>query len=1054
MIKFSELENSILSYWKEHKIFAKTLAKPAPQGKFVFFEGPPTANGKPGLHHVLARAFKDLIPRYKTMQGFKVDRKAGWDTQGLPVELQVEKELKFKGKSDIEQYGVEEFNSKCKAAVWKYQNEWEKLTERIGYWLDLEKPYITYQPYYIESLWWIFKQIWRTWVSQSDSQPVMESENEFRVSDECPGEGWQRMLYQDYKVVPHCPRCGTALSSHEVAQGYKEITEPSVYIKFKVKSQKSPPKADPPPSARHLAEPRLWRGVLAEKVKIENNTYILSWTTTPWTLPGNVALAIGADIDYLMLEVETSDVSDIQKGEVFILARSAFTNVFESTLGYSPHPHEDDLTWGSTNFKGKGNVLFKNIRLLRGSELVGLEYEPLFDIKPLQNEKSHRVYAADFVNTTDGTGVVHTAVMYGEDDFNLGGQVGLPKFHTVDENGCFTKDVDKWAGKFVKDKEVEQGIVEDLKERGLLFKQEMYTHDYPYCWRCDTPLLYYAKPSWFIKMSALREDLKAANEIINWYPEHIKQGRFGEWLDGVKDWAISRERYWGTPLPIWMCGDCSNQICVGSFQELSDLANESQKSKIKSQNFDPHRPYVDDIGWFCKCGGKMRRVPEVADCWFDSGSMPFAQWGYPATRGSAQQLPDHYPAEFIAEAIDQTRGWFYTLLAVATLLKKAGAISEIPPYRNVICLGHINDKYGQKMSKSKGNIIDPWEIINQYGADALRFYFYTASQPGEPKNFDPKDVEAVVKKTFLILMNVVMFYELYRVPVARPKASDGTRQVPQVTHVLDRWILAMWYKLLDEVTEYLENYKVTEAGRKIEEFITDLSVWYVRRSRDRFKQENRKMEALNTLRHVLLNLSKIMSPFVPFLSEHIYRRVGGELESVHLAEWPSLYADNDDPELLIKMSKLRQVVETVLAQRAAAKIKVRQALRVVTVKGLILADEMKAILADEINVLEVVCEEAGELSVVLNTEIDDELKALGLIREFSRQVNALRKQRGLTINDRIMLKVGATEKIAVILSNHRDNLLKSTLSKEINISQEEYDNKLEIEGEAVTVEIS
>lgn len=975
MVKFAELEDRILASWKEHKIFEKTLAKPPRQGNFVFFEGPPTANGKPGLHHVLARAFKDLIPRYKTMQGFRVDRKAGWDTQGLPVELEVEKELKFRGKPDIEKYGIKEFNEHCRQNVWKYKADWEKLTERIGFWLDLEHPYITYEPYYIESLWWILKQVWETKVNGA------------------------RLLYKDYKVVPHCPRCGTALSSHEVAQGYKSVKENSVYVRFRIKKEPA--------------------------------TSILSWTTTPWTLPGNVALAVGKNIVYVRVKINN---------EFVILAKDRLSILV--------------------------GVDFEPIAEMMGEDLIGLEYEPLFPGAIPKStpgfNNAFKVYAADFVTTTDGTGVVHTAVMYGEDDFNLGAEIGLPKFHTVDDNGLFTAEVGEWAGKFVKDKDVEQGIVADLQQRGLLFKQEMYTHDYPYCWRCSTPLLYYAKPSWFIRMSALRTELKQGNEKINWYPGHIKDGRFGEWLDGAKDWAISRERYWGTPLPIWVCEKCNEQVCVGSFQELSDLTAEIQKSpplvgKIKSQNFDPHRPFVDEIVLACKCGGQMKRVPEVADCWFDSGSMPFAQWGYPSTAGSDELFKEHYPAKFIAEAIDQTRGWFYTLLAIATLLKKAGVISEAPPYEHVICLGHINDKYGQKMSKSKGNVVDPWEVINQYGADALRWHFYTANQPGEPKNFDPKDVEDVIKKTFLILFNVVSFYELYKsdeINIDEIKLDENNANYEKMSkNLLDRWILAKWYNLLSEVTDNLEDYKITEAGRGIESFITDLSVWYVRRSRDRFKQEDKRGEALSTLRYILLNLSKVMSPFTPFLSEDIYRRLGGQLESVHLTEWPSLYGDNDDAELLTKMSKLRQVVEMVLAQRAEAKIKVRQALRQVTVKGLVLDDEMKAILAEEINVLAVACEEAGELSAVLNTEIDDELRELGLVREFSRQVNALRKQQGLTVNDLIVLKVGAVEKVAAVLSKYRDSLLKSTLSKEININQTEYNNKLEIEGEAVTVEI-
>ncbi|HBH17065.1 MAG TPA: isoleucine--tRNA ligase, partial [Candidatus Veblenbacteria bacterium] len=566
MVKFPDLEDKWLKYWQDNKIFEKSLAKPAPHGNFVFFEGPPTANGRPGIHHVLARAFKDLIPRYKTMRGFRVERKAGWDTQGLPVELQVEKELGFKGKPDIEKYGVKEFNNKCRADVWKYKEDWEKLTKRMGFWLDLEHPYVTYENYYLESLWWIFKQVDKA-----------------------------GLLYQDYKVLPHCPRCGTALSSHEVALGYKSIPDKAVYVKFKIKNQKS-------------------------KIKIDENTYILSWTTTPWTLPGNVALTVGNNIEYTKARIlpEAQFVNSVdpilnKSTEYVIFSREIFEKIPKSDLGRV--------------FMGQALEEEEN---LKGKDLVGLEYEPLFDIKQLQNEKSHRVYAADFVTTTEGTGVVHTAVMYGEDDFNLGTAEGLPKYHTVDEAGNFTKDVPQWQGKFVKDKKIEQEIIDYLSEQGkkgfsgLFGEPHEYTHDYPFCWRCSTPLLYYAKPSWFIKMSALRDELQAANAKINWYPEHIKHGRFGEWLDGVKDWAISRERYWGTPLPIWRCTNdkCKHQVVIES---LVDLAQTSGQEQVASGDFDMHRPFIDEVSWSCKkCDdkGEMKRVPEVADCWFDSGSMP------------------------------------------------------------------------------------------------------------------------------------------------------------------------------------------------------------------------------------------------------------------------------------------------------------------------------------------------------------------------------------------------------------------------------------------------
>lgn len=957
MVKFPELEEKILDFWKKNNIFQKSLAKDAPQGRFVFFEGPPTANGQPGIHHVLARAFKDLIPRYKTMRGYRVERKAGWDTQGLPVELQVEKELKFKGKPDIEKYGVKEFNERCKKDVWKFKGDWERLTERIGFWLDLEHPYVTYENYYIESLWWIFKKVWEA-----------------------------GLLYQDYKVLPHCPRCGTALSSHEVALGYKNIKESSVYIKFKV--------------------------VPGQKIGdfvTNHKTYILSWTTTPWTLPGNVALAVGKDIEYEIWK---------QNGESLIIASARRPVVCEAGLPEGKKP-----------FKGK--------------VLVNLKYQPLYDIKPLQNKNSHQIYSADFVTTADGTGIVHTAVMYGEDDFILGTEVGLPKHHTVDESGKFTSDVSQWAGKFVKDIEVERGMVADLQERGLLLKEEIYTHDYPFCWRCSTPLLYYAKRSWFIKMSALREDMKKANQKINWYPGHIKKGRFGEWLEGAKDWAISRERYWGTPLPIWICSnkDCGHQLVVESLKELAET---SGQERVARNDFDIHRPYVDEIKWPCKkCGsGEMKRVPEVADCWFDSGSMPFAQWGYPHLATSSSQLATSYPADYISEAIDQTRGWFYTLLAVATLLKKAKAIKDIPPYKNVICLGHINDKYGQKMSKSKGNIIDPWEIINKYGADALRWHFYTMNQPGEPKNFDPQAVEEVVKKNLLILMNVLVFYQLHQ------DHAEAPEHAPKTENILDEWVLSLQQKLVNEVTEHLDKYEITEAGRKISEFNTELSQWYVRRSRDRFKESGLDQgRARTTLGFVLRRLAILLAPFTPFMAEELYSRVKGGKESVHLENWPT--GGKFDAKILHEMKKAREVVELALAERAKAGIKVRQPLRKLET-AVNFTDNLRSIIADEVNVHEVVDGKATKLDTI----IDAELKAQGLVREFIRQVNAFRKKQGLTIQDKVLLKAGTDQSTVTILAQHREAILKGALAKDLILTADaSYKEKITLDSVEITFEI-
>lgn len=955
MVKFPELEDKWLKYWQENKIFEKSLAKPAPHGNFVFFEGPPTANGKPGIHHVLARAFKDLIPRYKTMRGYRVERKAGWDTQGLPVELQVEKALGFKGKMDIEDYGVEKFNTKCKEDVWKYKEDWEKLTERMGYWLNLTKPYVTYEKSYIESLWWIFQQ-----VHKAD------------------------LLYQDYKVLPHCPRCGTALSSHEVALGYKSVPDKAVFIKF------------------HLVPGQKFGN--SSEFEIKDTAYVLSWTTTPWTLPGNVALAVGEKIKYVGVRVDG-------KQELLIMADNMVESIFAGSSIEKVHEY-------------------------KGSELVGLKYDPLFDIKSLQNNKSHQVYSADFVTTTEGTGVVHTAVMYGEDDFNLGTEVGLPKYHTVDENGNFTADVPKWQGKFVKDKKVEEGIVADLNERGLLLKEEIYTHDYPFCWRCSTPLLYYAKPSWFIKMSVLREELKQANAKVNWFPDHIKDGRFGEWLEGLKDWAISRERYWGTPLPIWRCSDCKHDIVIGSLAELEQVSG----NKFKA-DFDLHRPYIDQIHWPCKqCNkGEMKRVPEVADCWFDSGSMPFAQWGYPHAENSKQQLTEHYPADFIAEAIDQTRGWFYTLLAIASILKKAGAIKEVPPYKNVICLGHINDKNGQKMSKSKGNIVDPWEVMNTYGADALRLHLYTANQPGEPKNFNANDVDQIVKKTLLIMMNVITFYELYK------SGENKSVLQPKVSHVMDKWILAMLHKLVKDETDHLDKYEVTEAGRKLASFVTELSTWYVRRSRDRFKEEGEdKQAALATLGFTLLTLSKLLAPFMPFVAEEVYKRSGGTAESVHLENWPT--SEPVDEKIINNMQQARQVVEQALAERAKAGIKVRQPLGRLHAP---VPKELLAIVAEEVNVMEVV--EAD--SLILETSLTDELKAMGMVREFIRQINSFRKDQKLTINDKVSFVICAPKNISDILIKSSTEVNRAIISSGLEFTEETQAHELNLGDINITISL-
>ena len=720
------------------------------------------------------------------MRGFRVERQAGWDTHGLPVELEVEKQLKLSSKKEIEEYGIEKFNAKCKESVWKYKEDWEKMTERIGFWIDLKNPYITYENNYIESLWWIIKEAYD-----------------------------KKLMYQGHKVIPQCPSCGTGLSSHEVAQGYKTVTEDSVTVKFQITNSKSQ---------------------INSKFQFPNSkTYILAWTTTPWTLPGNVALAVGEKIKYTAIKVGD---------EILILAKDLVEKVLGEETTRSLAIARDDIT-------------------LKGKDLVGLEYEPLFPgvvtdkIENYQN--AFKIYPADFVSTEDGTGVVHTAVMYGQDDYELGEKIGLPKVHSVNLDGTFNELVPKWQGKFVKD--VEPSIIKDLEKRGLLFKTKKHAHDYPFCWRCDSPLIYYAKDSWFFKMSALREKLIKNNEEINWVPEHIKEGRFGEWLHEIKDWAISRERYWGTPIPVWRCQKsetgnqksgtgCGHMKVMGSFEELEKISGK----KIK----DPHRPFIDEIIFKCeKCGGEMRRVPEVMDCWFDSGAMPFAQVHYPFENKKEIDKNEKYPAEFISEAIDQTRGWFYTLLAVATMLGKKS------PYQNVICLGHILDKNGQKMSKHVGNVVDPWTMIDKYGADAVRWYLYTVNQPGEPKRFDEQALKES-SRVFITLMNVLSFYQMY-IGYANNGAHWGEYNANDFDNVLDKWIAAKLNLLIKEVTNDLEKYDIFASARRIEDFINELSVWYVRRSRDRFKGEDEadKNQAIFTLGKVLFELSKLLAPFVP-----------------------------------------------------------------------------------------------------------------------------------------------------------------------------------------------
>ena len=927
-VSFPAQEEQVISFWEEHQIFAKSIEQRVGADRFVFFEGPPTANAKPGMHHALGRYFKDIFPRFKTMQGYMVERKAGWDTHGLPVEIAVEKALGFSGKADIEKYGVAAFNAKARESVWEYKDLWEKFTTRMGYWVDLDNPYITYDPKYIESVWWVLKQIWD-----------------------------KDLIYLGHRVSPWCPRCGTVLSSHELAQGYQEDIDTSVYVKFKIINQGSP--------------------------SVPRDVYLVAWTTTPWTLPGNVALAVGNEIPYAKFEI----INSKSEKEYVVLA----TDLAEAVLGSEA----------------------KLIEKYQGKDLLGWEYEPLFPAAiEAGDKKAWYVVPADFVTTSDGTGIVHTAVMYGEDDYNLGTALDLPKVHTVDKEGKFLPSVAKWAGQFVKDKEVEQGVISDLSERGLLLKTLEYKHEYPHCWRCETPLIYYATDSWFIAMSKLRSQLMANNETINWIPDHIKDGRFGEWIKDAKDWAISRARYWGTPLPFWQNAEGAT-ICVSSYAELKELA---KNPELIGDEFDPHRPAVDDIV-LVKDGVEYRRVPEILDVWFDSGAMPIAQWHYPFENRERIDENQSFPADYIAEGIDQTRGWFYTLLAISTLLGKGA------PYKNVITNGHILDKSGKKMSKSKGNVIDPWEMFDKHGSDALRWYLMTINQPGLPKNFDEQGLVAVTRRFVLTLWNTYSFFVMY----ANLDGFDPEEmQALAPTNVLDKWILARRDQLVAVVTGHLNKYEPMQACLAMEEFVVDLSNWYVRRSRRRFWNKGEqpeegadKRQAYATLYSVLMDFVKLLAPTMPLLSEAIYQNLKkkSDPESVHLCNWPESSESapkgplgasqpqrgpegqiSEPGKVVTEMAMVRELIEIGLNQREQAGMKIRQPLAKFVVKtSATLDSQYTDIIKDELNVKEVV---VGDITQ-LDTEITDELRVEGVARELVRSIQIMRKDQGFEVQDHI-----------------------------------------------------
>jgi isoleucyl-tRNA synthetase len=801
-----ELEQRVLRRWRERDVFRESLRRRADAEPWVFYEGPPTANGRPGAHHVLSRVFKDIFPRFKTMRGHLVERKGGWDCHGLPVEIAVEQKLGIGSKDEIEAYGIAEFNQRCRESVFEYLEDWNAMTERIGFWLELDDAYRTLDPSYIESVWWALKQI-----------------------------AERGLLYEGHKVVPYCPRCGTALSSHEVALGYRDVVDPSVYVRFPVVEDGGP---------------------------VQAGDELLIWTTTPWTLISNAAVAVDPELVYVRAKASKLDAP-------VVLAEALLDRVLgerAEVLGRFP-----------------------------GAALDGVRYEPPFGFIPgeVYGERGHTVVLGDFVTADEGTGLVHTAIAFGEDDFRLGLQYGLAVVNPVRPDGTYDERIGPYAGRFVKDADAD--LVEDLRARGRLLRAERYEHAYPHCWRCGTPLLYYAKPSWYIATSRLRDRLLAANETVDWHPEHIKHGRFGEWLRGNVDWALSRERYWGTPLPVWRC-DAGHVHVVGSLGELEEL------SGVRLE--DPHRPFVDEVGFPCpECSRRMERVPEVIDVWFDSGAMPFAQFHAPLE--NAERFEDRFPAQFICEALDQTRGWFYSLLAVSVLL------FDRSPYEHVVCLGLLLDEEGQKMSKSRGNIVVPWDILDTYGADAFRWYFFTAKQPWDGYRFSTEAVGEGVRLFLRQLWNTYAFLRTYA-----PEREGEPRD-------LDRWVLSRLSATVAEVTERLDAYDATSAGRAIATFVDDLSNWYVRRSRRRFWEGD--SAAFETLTTSLVTVAQLLAPFTPFIADEIYEGLDGSEPSVHLCDWPE--PGPRDVELEEAMTVARETVRLGLAARGQAKVKVRQPLR-------------------------------------------------------------------------------------------------------------------------------
>lgn len=1032
-LSFVDREKAIVEFWKKNDIFEKSIEHRDGCERFTFYDGPPTANGKPHIGHVLTRAIKDLIPRYRTMKGYKVLRKAGWDTHGLPVELEVEKALGISGKPEIEKFGIEDFIKKCKASVFTYQSEWEEMSDRVGFWADMENPYVTYHNDYIESVWWALRQIWD-----------------------------KGLLYKGHKIMPYCPRCGTSLSSHEVAQGYKDVKENSLIVKFKVLGK--------------------------------DNEYILAWTTTPWTLPSNLALCVNPNEKYVRFTIEGDE-----NNTVYIMAEALIKSVFG----------ED----------AKANILNE----YTGEELKGTEYEPLYSfVKP--DKKAYYVIADDYVTMEDGTGVVHTAPAFGEDDARVCKANGLPFINLVDHQGNFVKETGEWAGTFVKD--ADKLVIRDLKERNLCFAVIPFEHSYPFCWRCDTPLLYYACDTWFIEMTKVRDRLLANNETVNWMPDNIKHGRFGNFLENIIDWGLSRTRYWGTPLPIWEC-ECGHRHVVGSIAELKEMGINCP------DDIELHKPYVDNIKLRCeKCGGEMKRVPEVIDCWFDSGSMPFAQLHYPFENKEA--FEQNFPADFISEAIDQTRGWFYTLMAISTLL------FDKSPYKNVVVLGHVQDEKGIKMSKHKGNVIAPMDILNDQGSDAVRWYFYSNSAPWLPNRFSAKNVSEAQRKFLGTLWNTYCFYVLY----ANIDEFDPTKYnlCDLNLTVMDKWILSKLNNVVKTVDDYLNEYKITEATRAMNEFVDELSNWYVRRSRSRFwasELTDDKVCAYMTLYTVLVEFAKVSAPFIPFMTEEIYQNLvrsvdENALESIHMCDFPKYDEKYNFAEIEQEMDAIRKVVILGRAARNEANIKNRQPLSKLFIQtdNKINADYVNIIL-EELNIKDVeltkdasgfisynfkpqmrtmgpkygklmrpifdeiakmdgaevmetlnsdkpIClnvqgtdvevfkddvlidtqqkdgfvsaSDAG-FTVVLDTNLTDELIEEGFMREIISKIQTMRKDSGFEVTDRISVVFDGSEKIAKIFAANDAEIKSQTLADSIDAGDAKDGKNWNVNGEKVDIAI-